>query len=215
MKIFELKTPVMDKIKTTVDAYLASIAPAPARPFNFLYLDYEPDDGFIRTLDFDGAVVVYAAEIQFPPGSGSTTGTQDSDSTLIIDCYGFGDPISDTIDPEKFEPTTREAENRAQVLTTLSYKAIMDRVEIDGLPNSQPPQIKSFGTGMDIDEKFPLRIQKFPNMGTMDDQRGMCAFRSQYTFKIGEDVPSETLGPGFAGPQEITTETFNPGDEPE
>ncbi len=215
MKIFELKTPVMDKIKTTVDAYLASIAPAPARPFNFLYLDYEPDEGFIRTLDNDGAVAVYAAEIQFPPGSGSTTGTQDSESQLVVDCYGFGDPIADDQDPNIFKPTTREAENRAQVLTTLSYKAIQDRVEIDGLPNAQPPQLKSFGTDMDIDEKFPLRIQKFPNMGTMDDQRGMCAFRSMYRFKIGEDAPSEPLGPLSDGPQEITTETYNPGSEPE
>lgn len=211
MKIFELKTPVLNKIKTTVDAYLAAIAPAPPKAFKFLYLDYGPDDGFIHTLDFDGAIAVYAAEIDFPPGSGSVTGTQDTISTLIVDCYGFGDPIQDSQDSEKFEPTTREAENRAQVLTTLAYKAIQDRQEIDGSKTVS----KAFGTDIDIDEKFPQRIQKFPNMGTMDDQRGMCAFRSMYRFKIGEDAPEEPLGPAFAGPDEITTETFNPGEEPE
>ena len=214
MRIFELKKPVLDKIESVVEAYLIETT----QTKKFLYLDYEPDEGYIQSRDCDGAVCVYAAEISFPSGTGSNTGTQNSDNILIVDCYGFGDPVPDSVDPEKFEPTTREAENKAEILTTLVYKSIMDRREVSGSPavGAVPAIPKWFGTDIDITDRYPQRIQKFPNMGTMDDLRGICAFRSMYKFEqLVEDVPSEPLGLPFAGSDDITSDTYNPGDEPE
>lgn len=211
MRIFQFEKPVLDKIEAVVTAYFAALVPAvlPVSP-TVLYLDFEPDEMFIHDTDVDGAVSVYGAEVSFPPGSGSTTGTQDSESTLIIDCYGFGDPIPTDPGETAYYPTVREAHKRAQVLTTLVYKAIMDRQEISG--SATVP--KNFDTGLDIDDKFPQRIQKFPARGTTESRRGVCAYRSQYQFKLGEDVPEEALGLAFDGPDTIDSPTYNPGDEP-
>ena len=209
MKIFELKTPILTKIKTVVgQAIIDGKIPAGQK---ILYLDYEPDDGYIRSVDYDGAIAVYAAEITFPAGVGSVTGDQNSDNILIIDCYGFGDPIKDDIDPESFAPTTREAELRSEVLTTLVYKAIMDRQEVAGSATVE----KWFGTDIDATDRYPQRIQKFPNMGTMDAMRGICAFRSMYKIEqLVEDVPSEPLGLAYDGADNMTSDTYDPGSEP-
>ena len=213
MKIFELEKPILEKIEKVVDAYFAAHVP-PITP-DILYLDFEPDEGYIHDIDHDGAVCVYVRSLGFDPGRGSETAKQESDSLLSVDLYGFGDPIPKNGEPEILQPTIREAQNRAEALTTLAYRAIMDRVEKEGLPNANPAQIKSYGTGIDILNKYPQSITKFSPQGTMGSRRGAVIYRSVYEFTIEEDVPAEALGPDFAGPGTWATPTYNPGDEPE
>jgi len=136
MKIFELEKPILDKIEKVVNAYFAAHVP-PITP-DILYLDFEPDEGYIHDIDHDGAICVYARSLGFEPARGSETATQESDSLLSVDSYGFGDPLPKNGEIEILHPTTREAQNRAQILSTLSFKAIMDRVEKAGLPKIHP-----------------------------------------------------------------------------
>lgn len=207
MKIFELETPVMNKIKTVV---LDSVS-IPAGQ-EILFLDFEPDSGFVSSADYDGAIAVYAQSINF--SSGSTIGTQETDSLLIVDCYGFGDPVPNSEDADLLDPTVKEAQLRAQVLTTLSYKAIMDRQEIAGsLDNTV---LKNFGTDINTSNKMPVSVQKFAPIGTMESRRGAVIYRSTYKFPdIEEDVPTEPLGLDYLGSENLDSETYNPGDQPE
>ncbi len=212
MKIFELEKPVLDKIKTVVDKAIAD-GKIPAGQ-KILYLEYEPDEGFIYSADYDGTVAVYSNQMNFV--SGSTTGTQETDSMLIVDCYGFGDPVRDGTNPLEIAPTVKEAQLRAQVLTTLAYKAIMDRQEIAGsLPTASPVVTKDFGTDIDTGDKIPVSIVKFSPQGTMETRRGAVIYRSTYNFRnTEEDVPSEPLGVNYVGSDDIKSDTYDPGSQP-
>lgn len=213
MIIFQLEKPILDKIEKVVDQYFtdAALAVTP----NVTYLDFEPDDGYIHDNEADGAICVYARIINFPEGSASNTGTQDSRATLIVDSYGFGDPLLDTEDITKYLATVRNAQNRAQIFNTLSYKAIMDRAEVAGLPNAVPPVLKTYGTGIDVLEKGPLSMTKFSPQGSMDSRKGVCLYRSEYYFKLAEEVPAEALGVPYVGSDNIESQTYNPGSQPE
>lgn len=209
MKIFELENPVMKKIETVVNKAIAD-GDIPAGQ-KILFMDFEPDQGFVNSANYDGAVAVYAQRIDFP--SGSTTGTQETDSMLIVDCYGFGDPVENDDDADIIDPTVKEAQLRGQVLTTLSYKAIMDRQEISGsLDGTTVP--RDFGTDINTGNKEPVSILKFASMGTMESRRGAVVYRSTYKFPdIEEDVPSEPLGLDYLGSDDILSDTFDPGSE--
>jgi hypothetical protein len=210
MKIFELENPVLKKIITVIDKAKTNGGIPPAS--NILFIDFEPDEGFVYSADYDGAIAVYASRLDFD--SGSTTGNWETDSMLNVDCYGFGDPVPNNEDPETLDPTVKEAQLRAQVLTTLAYKAIMDRQEIAGNPDQTVD--RDFGTDINTGGKMPISIQKFSPSGTMATRRGAVIYRSIYKFPdIQEDVPSEPLGLPFAGSNDIDSETYNPGDEPE
>ena len=142
MNAFILEGPILAKIQEFVSEYLTDKGIAA----DIVYLDFEPSEGFIDAMDLDGAVCVYASEIGFKPGEGSTTGTQDSTNLINVDVYGYGDPLKDVGLP--WESTLREAQNRAEILTTLSYKAIQDRTEIEN----------EFGTGLEFSHKYPQSI---------------------------------------------------------
>jgi len=198
MNAFKLENPILEKIKSVVETFLTDkgiIA-------NIVYFDFEPSEMMIDGMDKDGAIAVYAKEISFKPGEGSTTGTQDSTNLIAIDSYGFGDPLKDISD--NWEPTIKEAQNRGEILTTLSYKAVMDRTEYDN----------AFGTDIDLSDKFPQSIIKYSPQGVSEHKRGACIYRSVYSLRIEEDPPQEPLGPNLSG-SDWTSPTYNPGEEPE
>jgi hypothetical protein len=198
MKIFTLEKPVLDKIKTVVDAYFT----AASITANIRYMDFEPSEGFVNQKKYDGAVAVYARKLDFVSGQSSVTGTQQSNNYLIVDVYGFGDPLKN--DDDDFEPSIREAQNRGEILTTLSYKAIQDTTEINNF----------FGTGLQFSDKTPIDTEKFSPVGSLDSQRGTCIYRSRYKIGFEENPPTEVLGPDYTG-SDWTLPTYNTGDEPE
>lgn len=209
MRIFELQTPITEQIKKKVGAYLATLT----KPQPVIYLDFEPGDGYVRDqaeADQDGNlkkvagfICVYGHIPSFPAGQGSQDDTQNSTSQLIIDCYGFGDSVDDI-------QSMKEAENRAQAFTTLAYKAIMDRQVEEG----SGTVAKNYGVSFDIGEKSPVSVQKFPSQEVMVSSRTIAAYRSIYNFLLEEDVPGEPLGLPFAGSDDITSDTYDPGQEP-
>lgn len=216
MRIFELQNPVKNKIKGFIDNYINSLTKK--QPVKFL--NYEPDIGYVSSVSegdqdnlkilFSGLIAVYGHIPSFQRGSGSNDGTQNSNSQLIIDCYGFGDKVDPIGDAEE-RTAMEEAQRRAEAFCTLSYKAVMDRSEILGSPFVD----KNFGVSFDILEKYPISIQKFPNEGTMDTERGISAYRMMFEFVTEENVPTEPLGPAFSGLESLDSETYNPGTEPE
>ena len=214
MKIFELEKPILEKIEKVINAYFDAHTPQIPRN-SVIYLDFEPDEGYIHDINYNGAICVYTRSLSFNPAEGSATGTQESGSLLTVDAYGFGDTIPKTETPQLYDPTTKEAQNRAQVFTTLAYRAIMDRAEVIGLPNATPPVLKSYGTGIDISEKYPQSITKFSPQGTMNSRRGAVLYRCVYSFRIEEEVPTELLGVDFLGSDTWESPTYNPGDAPE
>lgn len=198
MKIFTLEKPVLDKIKAVVDAYFT----AASITANIRYMDFEPSEGFVNEKDYDGAIAVFAKEIRFNPASGSSTGTQVPENDLIVDVYGFGDPLKN--DDDDFEPSIKEAQNRGEILTTLCYRAIQDRTENEN----------AFGTSIVFSDKYPKSITKFSPIGGLNSKRGVCVYRSTYQIDIEEQPPTEVLGPDYTG-SDWTSPTYNPGDEPE
>ena len=96
----------------------------------------------------------------------------------------------------------------------MAYKAIMDRQEIAG--NLDKTVDPNFGTDIDTGGKMPISIQKFSPQGTMATRRGAVIYRSTYKFPdIEEDVPSEPLGNAFQGSDDIDSDTYDPGSQPE
>ena len=212
MKIFQLETPVLKKIKSFVDKSITD-GNIPANQ-KIEYLDYEPDEGFLHS-DLDGAVAVFGSSIGFDPSNGSNTEQQENESMLTVVSYGFGDPVPENTDVDSFiYSTVREAQIRAQALITLAYGAIMDRREIQGSPSENIE--KAFGSGVDFGaDKFPVSLQKFSPMGTMSTRSGVCIYKMIFKFRLEEVTMQEALGVSYAGSDNLDSETYNPGSEPE
>lgn len=208
MRIFEFETPVMEKIKTLVEAREAE-GKIPADQ-EIAYLDYEPDQGFIHDADYDGAVAVYGAGGTNIASQSVDGGNQVFDETLRVDLYGFGDPVPKDSDPTQHEPTVKQAQIRAQVLAYLAYNAIMDRQETAGSAVVE----KGFGVDFDYD-LFPVSFTKFSPMGTMKSRRGAVIYRFDFRFNVEEPTITEALGLPFAGSDNIDSETYDPGTQPE
>lgn len=209
MEVFKLQTPIMNRIKLFYDkAVTDNKIPAGQ---NVEFLDYQPDEGFIHS-DIDGAVCVYASNINFSEGSGSGTEQQQGDDFITIDLYGFGDPVPDEND--KPTPTSREAQKRAEVLVTLAYAAMVDRRNKAG---SESEGIDAnFGSTVDIgNNQYPVSLEKFDPVGTMTCKRGLHVYRLKFKFYLEEQAVTEILGTLYAGSDDLTVDTFNPGDEPE
>lgn len=210
MNIFQLEKPVLDAIEVFVNARKAD-GKLPSAAL-IKYLDFEPDEGFVRDADYDGAVAVYGSSISFSTSAGSTTGDWESDSMLTVDCYGFGDPVTNEEDNTVTDPTVREAQNRAENLASLTYQAIMDRREIAGAKAEDvDPQ---FGSGIDFGaDKYPISMQKFAPLGVMNSRKGVCIYRLIFKFGTLEEVTTEALGESFSGSDAMDSETYNPGDK--
>lgn len=190
MKIFELQSPISNAIKSKMVSLVDSVNFGSSDKINFI--SHEPTQNeIIATPDFkneegflyDGTIAVFANNIG-GENSSSQTGEQDNSSTLVVDCYGFGSVFSSDGSESK---SILSAEKRAQLLTTLTYKAVMDQTEL-GL---------SFGTEIVIGEKKFLSIEKVGAMGTEVTNRAICFYRVSFSFKIEEDIPSEGLGPEY------------------
>lgn len=203
MKAYNLVPYITTKIKSFVDTYIATITTLSTPAWNVRYFDYEPDEGSLLALANDGAIAVYAKSVQFSAGSGSSTGTQDTENTIVVDCYGYGDPVENE---DGFLSSTREAQRRAEILVTLAYRAIMDQREVEGDATIK----KWFNSGLDITDRFPKTITKGKPIGAMDTKRAVMVYRAEFSFNFTEDVPSEPLGPDYAGPASVESESSNP-----
>ena len=216
MKIFELQLPVLKKIKKVIEAAPVDVIPAGQKVD---YLDFEPDKGYIHESVTDGAVAVYSPMITFKSGAASGTENIASDPILRADCYGFGDPVPDDVDPEKPTPTVRQAQIRAQILVDLSIAAVMDNQENAGVKASVTPPIqevkKWFGTDIDITNRIVRSVTKFSPLGAMESKRGSCVYRIDFVFRDLEDpAPNEPLGLPYQGTETLDSPTYNPGEEP-
>ena len=202
MKIFELQSPISNVIKSKMINLIDSVNPGSSDKIKFIsheptqgeiiaYPDFKNEEGY----SYDGSVAVFANNIS-GENSSSQTGEQDTSSTLVIDCYGFGSVFSEGGSESK---SILSAEKRAQLLTTLTYKAVMDQTELDS----------SFGTEIIIGEKKFMSIEKVGALGTEVTNRAICFYRVLFSFKIEEDVPSEELGPEY-DIGIVNQETLNP-----
>jgi hypothetical protein len=200
MKIFILPKFVSAKIKTVVDPYLASIQTLSTPTWKVQHFDFEPDQGAVFSSSFDGAISCYAKKTAF--GSGTLQGVFDTTNTLIVDCYGFGDVIETETD-NAFFSATREAEKRAQVLSTLAYRAIMDAREVEGATGIP----KWYDSELDIQDRIPLSIEKGSPVGAMDSTRAACVYRIMIQFNFKEESTTETLGEDYAGSNTLEMET--------
>lgn len=200
MKIFDFQIPVLNKIETVVEKYLTDNA----LTVNVEYLDYEPSEGYVRSANVDALIAVYARVIPFDEANMSNTDDQQSENELIVDHYGFGDPIPDDANPLKYESTVRAAQYRGQIMSTLSYRAIMDRAEYENVFGLDPEKYK-------FTKKLPRNIQKFSPVGVMDSKRAFCTYRSTFVIGQNEFKVNEPLGLPYAG-SNITQEPETPGE---
>ncbi|GAG99646.1 unnamed protein product, partial [marine sediment metagenome] len=82
---------------------------------------------------------------------------------------------------------------------------------IDG----DPAIPKMFGSGVDVGvDKYPVSLQKFDTIGTMQSKRGVVIYRLIIKFGLQEIAREEALGLIYAGSDNILSETYNPGSEP-
>jgi len=202
---FQFEPLITTKIETIVEAYLTA---------KFLinkpvvkYLDFEPSTEMINTTKADGFIAVLIRSVNFPDAT--FTEEQTGRNTFEIICYGFGDPILDS-ESDEWESTVKEAQNRAEIFTSLVFRAIMDRAEV---VEKFQPEITAENK-IDFTDKIPVSIQKFAPFGAVDTNRGVCVYTSTYSLRTQEDPPTEPLGEILAGFNQ-DTETYNPGDEPE
>lgn len=211
MQLFKLETPVANKISSFIDKYQTA-GTIPANDV-IKVLDFEPEDMFISD-SVDGAIAVYGSQIEFPESRGADTEKQESMSRLTIDCYGFGAPVPNGGDPLDRLPQVREAQIRAEILVSIAYKALVDRREMEGAPDEGID--KQFGSGVDYGvDKYPVSIQKFSPRGAVDSKRGVCVYRMIFKFELEEDAVTEALGVAYEGSDNLYSETYNPGGEPE
>lgn len=208
MMIFLLQPYVTNKIKSVCNTYLATLPPPASGSWRVAYIDYEPDQGSILSANVDAVIACYGKTVNFPDGSGSSTGIQSTVSTLTVDCYGFGDPIKtvNNDDTYSFGDSVREAQRRAQILATIAYRAIMDRRENQGAPGVP----KWYGSGLQIADRYPSTISKGSPIGNLETKRGICVYRAEFSFNFDEAVPSEPLGEAYAGADSIDSEVSNP-----
>ena len=208
MKAFLLQPFVLAKIKSVCESYLATLTAPTSGAWKVSYLDYEPDKLSITSSLFDGAIACYAKTVTFPDGSGSSTGIQSSVNTLVVDCYGFGDPIKTTNEDlsYSFGDSVREAQKRAQILATITYRAIMDRRENQGATGVP----KWYNSNLAITDRYPLTISKGSPIGNLETKRGICVYRCEFKFNFDEAVPSEPLGSDYSGASSISSATTDP-----
>lgn len=208
MKAFKLQTHALAKIETVCDSYLETLPPPTSGAWKVLYLDYEPDEMSILYSACDGAIACYAKSVMFPENGGSDTSTQSTVNSIVVDCYGIGDPIKTTNPDESFSfgSSVREAQKRAQILSTIVYRAIMDRQENQG--SKDVP--KWYNSGLTILSRYPASLIKGSPKGNLETKRGICVYRWEFKFNFTEDVPTEPLGLDFAGASSISSETTNP-----
>ena len=195
LKGFQLEGYISTAIKKVVDAYLLANPPLSA-----IYLDYQPSEMQIDANDSDFVTAIYAQGINFIPGEGSNTGKQTARNQFFVDCYGFGDPLKDGSD--KWESTVKEAQNRAEILTSLVYHTIQDRTQ----------ELEQYESGIEWTEKEPVSVQKAESIGATKSHRGICVYRFIFTIKIEEDPPQEALGAPYEGSSNDSP-TYNPGGE--
>jgi hypothetical protein len=208
MKVFALQTPIMNKIKFIINQKIVS-EEIDADINKIKFIDFEPPEGFFDGSDLQGAIAVYSPSITFSESGGSATETQQSDSIIRVDQYGFGAPLKNEDNPEGYNSSVREAQKRGQVLTICAFRAIMDRREAEGSPSEGIE--KSYGTDLDIGaNKYPQSIQKFTPQGATISDRGSCIYRSEFKFKLDEAAINEELGVAFDGSDNIQTDTTNP-----
>ncbi|MHA1379313.1 MAG: hypothetical protein ACTSRG_13095 [Candidatus Helarchaeota archaeon] len=202
MKIFDLQEPISLAIKNKVETLVDPTIPNTSKRIKFL--DYEPTQNEILAYpDFkndsgynlDGVIAVYASNLS-GTNSSSQTGEQETDNRITIDCYSFGDVFTDGGSESK---SIESAQKRAQLLVTLSYKGLMDQTELG----------ESFGTGINIAEKVFTNTEKVASIGSEVSCRAISFYRSIFNLKLGEDVPSEVLGPAYVGGS-AEQETTNP-----
>ena len=202
MKAFELQSPILEAIKKKVEELIDSQVANTSKKIKFIYHeptqdeilaypDFKNDDGF----SLDGVIAVFASNIA-GESSSSQTNAPDSGSTITVDCYGIGSVFGESGSEAK---SILSAQERAQLLTTVAFKAVMDQTEL-GL---------SFGTDIVIGEKRFLNIEKAGSIGAEFSSRGISVYRSTYNLKLEEDVPSEALGLEYDG-GEAGQETTNP-----
>jgi hypothetical protein len=207
MQVFRLETPIKNKIEFIVGEKITD-GEIPANS-DIKYLDFEPPEGFFNSSDLDGAIAVYAPSVTFSESSGSKTEQQESDSIIRVVSYGFGAPLKDDDDITKYESSVREAQNRAQILITCAFRAVMDRREVAGSPSEgiEP----SYDSGIDVGaNKFPQSMQKVTPEGAMTTNRGLCIYFQDFKFKLDESAINEELGVAFAGSDNIETDTIDP-----
>lgn len=202
MKIFQLEAPIAAAIQ---GRFIAEVSSEYANADkNILFLSHEPPEGEIFSYTdsinannerTDGVVAVYAEDIEQEPSS-SQTSEPETVSVINVDCYGYGDVFRKNSEMQK---SSISAQNRAQVLTSISYNAIMGAEELSN----------AFGSEIKIAERTFQRIQKVGAIGPEDTNRTICFYRSQYRIRLEEDIPTETLGPEYAGGSP-TQETSNP-----
>lgn len=208
MKVFKLQKPIMNKIKMIVDEKITA-GIIPMESDNIKYLDFEPSEGFLLREDLDGAVAVFSPGGSFSESSGSKTEQQNSDSLIRVNIYGFGVPLKNEDDPNEYDSSVREAQKRGEALLTCSFRAIMDRREVEGSPSEGIP--KSYGTDLDIgSNRFPKPWRKFSPEGAMSSKLGVCIYQQDFEFRLDESAIQEELGVAFDGSENIQTDATDP-----
>lgn len=206
MKSFQLEKPILDAVENRVNEAIAS-GSLPSNS-SVEFLEYEPDEGYVHSADFDGVIAVFSASIMFSSADVGNDGAACSDSDIIVYAFGFGRPIPKTGDD--YDPTVLEAHKRAQALITLAYQAIMDKRQIYGDNDTVAPY---FGSGVDFGaDRIPVKIEKFQTLGTTNVRRGVCGYKGTFRFKVEEITPEESLGGFYAGVDNLDVITKNPGD---
>lgn len=203
MKIFQFEEPVLNAIKANIIALLNKDG-EPKVDERLLFLDYEPTEfeifSYLKVTSQgknanDGAICVYSPLIT-EMGAGTQTGEQETESTIQIDCYAFGDVFEESGVEQK---TVGNATKRGQTLTTVAYKTVTNAEELEN----------AFGTGINISEKRFVTIEKSSPFGTEDATRTAIVYRSKFTFRLEEDIPTESLGLEY-DTTSATQETENP-----
>lgn len=207
MQVFRLETPIMNKIKTFVDEAVSDGNILANQIID--YYDFSLDEGFLQVNNLDGAIAVFAPEIDFPESMSTKTENQEDFSFIYIDAYGFGDPVEDGVEINVYRPTVREAQIRSEQLISIAYQAVMDRREQQGSPSENIPPM--FGSGVDAGvDKLPVSLKLQGNWGTHETKRGVSIFRLIIKFRLEELTRQEALGVLYAGSDNITSDTTNP-----
>lgn len=201
MNIFTLESYILDRIETVVNNYIT----LNSSDWEIDFLQFQPSDGYINTLEKTGAICLYTKKIDY--GDYYSGGEFQTVNSLVVDCIGIGDIIETTEDDETVYTTDElEASRRAQILTTLVYYAIMDRQQEEGSATVS----KNFGSGIDIRDLRPVACTKATIAGGMVTTRAITAYRNEYSINLNQDRPYESESGNYDGYSSLTIETTNP-----
>jgi|WetSurMetagenome_2_1015567.scaffolds.fasta_scaffold42503_2 hypothetical protein len=204
MKSFTLENFILEKIKTVVNAYITANTTAGKKIIQIDFLDFQPDQGYLDSINTDGAIALYTNKINFEnvcPGGAYQTG-----NTLMIEAYGVGDTVEETInDVTTYINHQSLAAQRAKVLTTLVYRAIMDRQEKEGSATVE----QNFGSDIDIQDLQPVSCTKAGLAAGMTASRAIVAYRMEFRINLDDDRPYE-IPVGNYKNYGVTIETQNP-----